>query len=508
MFFNSIQGYFRSLYLFVIPYFFSKLARQNSFMLQLLKKKILFILSLLIIIVVSSCSNQNEAINEDKKSEFDLDHILKRGKLIVLTENSSASYMIYRGKKMGFEYELLREFADDLGVELEIKIINNLDKIPELLSKHEGDIVACNYTYTKDRAKEVAFSEPYLKTPQVLIQRNQGAESINNTPLTPTELIKTPEQLAKKTVNVWKNSSYFYRLLNLQEEIADTIFLQYVDGLIGSEELIEMVATGMIDYTVTDQNVAKANAKFYDNINIQTVLSVKQKICFGLRKDCPMLKARIDKWLASFMKKASFRYLQNKYFDLGISASLNISKHLINKKGVLSAYDAMFKRAAKKHQYDWVLLASQSYQESQFDPNVVGYGGAYGMMQFMPNVGPKYDVFPGSPPEVQIKGGMTLMAKYMKYWSKIKDKEQRIKFSLASYNAGLGHVLDAIALAEKHHKDIHRWDDNVAEMMLNLSKQSYYRDPVVKNGAHRGMITYNYVKKIYNRYIEWKAVYK
>lgn len=468
-----------------------------------LKNFIIPALSFLIFALVACNSGEKE--DETVKHDDDLDAILKKGTLTVLAQNSSTSYLIYRGKKMGFEYELLREFADDLGVKLEVKILNDLDKISELMANKEADIVACNYTYTKDRLQDLNFSIPYLVTPQVLIQRKPGSatEKIPN-----SEYVRSAEQLTKKHVHVWKNSSFYHRLLNLQEEIGDTIFMENVAGNIGNEELIEMVAEGMIDYTVTDQNVALANAKFYDNLDVSTVLSVNQKICFGLRQKTPLLQARLDKWLEEYMKKASYRYLTNKYFELGYEASIKIKNQLINKGGRLSPFDAIFKKEAKRYNYEWTLLASQAYQESQFDPNAVGFGGSYSMMQFMPNVGPNYGVYPDSPPEVQIAGGMRLMNKYYLKWSNIADHEQRIKFALASYNAGLGHVLDAIALAEKHGKNPKVWDGNVDEMMMNLSKQAYYRDPVVKSGAHRGMITYQYVQKIYNRHLEWKAVFK
>lgn len=464
---------------------------------------------LLVVLVINACGTGTEDLNtKPKKESGDLEDILKNGKLTILAENSSTSYFIYRGKKMGFEYELLKEFADELGVELEVKVVHDLDNLVELLNKKEGDLIACNYTYTKDRLDVIDFSEPYFITPQVLIQRKpdnsekMGYEELND------QMVRSPEQLAKKKVHVWKNSSYHQRLLNLQEEIGDTIFIEEQNGQIGTEEMIEMVSEGMIDYTVTEQNVAQANEKFYDNIDIQTTLSVKQKICFGLRKSCPLLKARLDKWLNAFMKKASFRYLKRKYFEMGASTSMTAAPSRKLKKGELSPFDAIFKREAAKYSWDWTLLASMAYQESRFDPNVVGYGGAYSMMQFMPNVGPKYGVYPDSPPEVQIAGGMKLIHKYYVKWSKIKDQEQRIKFSLASYNAGLGHVEDAVRLAKKHGKDPERWDDNVEVMMLNLSKQSYYRDPVVKSGAHRGNITFKYVRGIYARHLEWKSVFK
>jgi membrane-bound lytic murein transglycosylase F len=128
-------------------------------------------------------------------------------------------------------------------------------------------------------------------------------------------------------------------------------------------------------------------------------------------------------------------------------------------------------------------------------------------MQFMPGTGPKYGVYPNSSVEVQINGGAKKLGKDYISWEMIPDRDQREKFTLATYNAGRSHIEDAQRLAEKHGMDPLRWDDNVEVMMLNLSKAEYYRDPVVKNGALRGARTYHYVRKIYALYLEWKTIF-
>ncbi len=445
---------------------------------------------------------------EIPSTSIDLGEILKKGKLTVLAENSSTSFFIYRGKKMGFEYEVLKEFANELGVALEIKIVNNLDDLIPMLNNGEGDIIACNYTITRERKKQIDFSLPYIRTPQVLIQRKpEGWEKMTAAQIN-SLLVRDISELAHKKVHVWKNSSNYQRLSHLQDEIGDTIYIEEEDGVIGTEEMIEMVSEGLIDFTVTEENIAKVNDRFFENIDIATHVSVRQKIGFGLRKTSPLLNARLDKWLNQFMSKKTFKYIKNKYFD-SKNTTLNATVIKSNLKGSqLSAYDAIFKEVALKYNWDWRLLASVAYHESKFNPTVRGFGGAYGMMQFMPNTGPKYGVYPSSPPNIQILGGMKKMSKDFISWSQIPDKAQREKFTLATYNAGKGHIEDAQRLARKHGLNPFIWDDNVEIMMANLSKSEYYRDEVVRNGAMRGARTNNYVKAIYARYLEWASVYK
>ncbi len=480
----------------------------------LIKNRIKTIYVLLIVLIfnfiydrISSNRELSSKLVSINSVRFDLPEILKKGKITVLAENSSTSFFIYRGKKMGFEYEVLKEFANELGVELEVKIVDDLDEITKRLNEGEGDIVACNYTITKDRCKEIDFSIPTMRTNQVLIQRKPKNWEKMKPYQWKEKMLVDPSQLFQKKIHVWRNSSYYQRLIHLQEEIGDTIYIQEQDGRTGAEELIEMVSEGMIDYTVTEANLARINLQFYENIDIDLSLSIKQKIAFGLRKSSPLLKARIDKWLESYMRKTAFKYIKHKYYDIAqVSKSIKTEFRSL-KGGELSLYDTYFKAAAKKYGWDWRLLASLSYQESKFNPNAISFGGAYSMMQFMPGTGPKYGVFPYSTPQTQIMGGMRKLSDDYISWSVIPDKVQRQKFTIATYNSGRSHVEDARYLAEKHGLNPNIWDDNVEIMMLNLSKKEYYREEGVKSGAAKGSVTYRYVRDIFSRYAMYSTLY-
>lgn len=465
-------------------------------------------LAYLICMVATGCGEADKSeIKTPAVPGLDLPAILKKGKLTVLAENSSTSYFIYRGKKMGFEYEMLKEFANEIGVDLEIVTISNLDDANGMLNRGEGDLIACNYTVTNERNKVIDFSIPFLRTNQVLVQRKpDGWEKMSSEEIK-SKLLNDPTELAGKKVNVWDKSSYYQRLINLQQEIGDTIFIQGEPGDFSSEDLIENVSEGLIDYTVVEKNVAQINSQFLDNIDIHLDLSVKQKIAFGLRKTSPLLRARVNQWLTKFTQKASFKYLKHKYFDLPDIASRTQDELSSLKGGQLSHYDAHFKKAAGKHNWDWRILAAVAYQESKFNPSARGLGGAYGMMQFMPETGPKYKVYPSSPVEVQIEGGMRLLLTTYNLWKDIPNHEERLKFTLASYNAGTSHVKDAQRLAEKHDLNPKVWDGNVEIMMKNLSKKEYYRDPVVQSGATRGAHTAKYVKTVYNRFLSYKSMF-
>ena len=460
----------------------------------------------------------NRCVMEKKKEEIkrfertevhiDLPQILKKGTLTILAENSTTSYFDYKGKEMGFEYELLKLFAEEIGVDIEVVVLDNLDNLDSLLKNGVGDLIACNYTVTRERAKKILFSKPFLQSHQVLVQRKPENWKEMKKEEWLAQMIQDPSELSQKEVSVWKNSSYYQRLTHLQEEIGDTIFIDGVSGNIGGEELIEMVAKGLIDYTVTEDVVAKVNQQFYDNIYTDLSLSVQQKIAFGMRKSSLLLKVKLDEWLTSFMKKTTFRYISKKYFKMKhITNRPSIQYTVLNNRNI-SKFDNLFKATEKVCGWDWRLLSSVCYQESKFNPDALSFGGAYGMMQFMPNTGPTYNVFPDSPPDVQIMGGGKKLAADEKFWARIPDDFQRKKFSMASYNAGKGHILDAQRLAEKHGLNPLVWDDNVEVMLLNLSKKEYYQDEVVRHGMMKTKITYNYVRNVTQRYMEWVSIYE
>ena len=442
-----------------------------------------------------------------KEKQADLKEILERKKLIVLAENSANSYFIYRGAKMGMEFEILREFAKNLGVDLEVKVVKDLDQIIEMLNHGEGDIIACNFTVTKERLRSIEFSEPILRTSQVLIQRKPEDWKERSYSDWRKELLTDPDDLIRKRIHVWKNSSYYQRLLNLQEELGDTIYLEPIDGSTIPEEMIQLVAEGFIDYTVTDQNVALIHQRFYDNIDASLELSVQQKIAFGIRKSNPLLKDRLNTWLENFSKTSTFAFIKHKYLNMYTFSAKSKGEFSSIGGGRISKYDELIKSVSEKMNWDWRLIAALIYQESKFEIDAESWAGAYGLMQFMPEVGPSYGVFPESPAITQIKGGVKKLTHNLLDWTSIPDSIQRLKFAIASYNAGRGHILDAQRLAKKNGLDPLIWDDNVEVYILKLGKPEYYHDEVVRHGYLRGTETYNYVRGIFIRYNEYLSAF-
>ena len=437
-----------------------------------------------IVVVVSFFTLKKE---EARIIHDDLDQIIEDKELIVLTINSYASYFNYREVPMGFQYELAQGFAKSLGVELKVKVLNSEVELVNALLNGEGDLIAYNLPITNERKKDLIYCGEENVSHQVLVQRygKNGLEDVT--------------QLVGKEVYVMPGK-YEERLENLNQELGGGIIINEVSSdSINNEDLIEMVAEGKIDYTVTNNELAKINKTYYPNLDITMEISFDQRSAWAVRKTSPKLAEAADKWHRENIHSAEFEASARRYFEL--------TKHtpqgsiLSLKDGRISHYDDLFRKYAPQINWDWRLLAALVYTESNFNPYAVSWAGAKGLMQLMPRTARLYGVPAGmeSDPEQSVKGGVKYIAALQKIFSKVKSDNDRIKFVLASYNSGIGHVFDAMALAEKYGKDKYLWDGNVAVYMLLKNKEEYYKDSVCKNGYFRGTETYNFVRDVMTR---------
>jgi peptidoglycan lytic transglycosylase F len=175
--------------------------------------------------------------------------------------------------------------------------------------------------------------------------------------------------------------------------------------------------------------------------------------------------------------------------------------------GRVSKYDDLIREFSLYINWDWRLLASLICQESEFRPDVVSISGAYGLMQIMPVTARNFGIDIKSSPENNMKAGILYINwLYSIFDSRIIDEKERLSFVLASYNAGPGHVLDAMRLAEKNGMDPQKWDGNVAVWLLKKSEPKYYRDSVVKSGYFRGTESVKFVSEVLNRYEHYKNI--
>ena len=437
--------------------------------------------------------------------ELDLPAIKERGTLRAIVENSSTGFFIYRGRPMGFDHDLLNLYAESIGVDLEIVVTRSIDEAFNMLDSGKGDIIAYSLTITKERKKRAAFTHSHYTTRQVLVQqlpenwRQMTRDHIDK------NLVREVVDLAGREVYVRKSSSYARRLENLSEEIGSDILVIDIDSA-ETEQLIHQVSEGEIPLTVADETVALVNSSYYPNIDVSTPISFPQNIAWAVRRNSGELLTSLNSWLDSLKREPTLNVLYNKYFKNRRTSNVLARSDYSSMGGEkISPYDDLIRQSADTLGWDWLVLASQIFQESKFDPEIVSWAGAVGLMQVVPETGQRFGAKDLTNPQQNIMAGTGYLLFLDELWKKtISDPDERIKFVLASYNVGLGHVVDARDLAKKYGKDPLKWDNSVEYYLLQKTHPEFYQDPIVKSGYCRGEEPVNYVRQILNRYEQYK----
>jgi membrane-bound lytic murein transglycosylase F len=318
-------------------------------------------------------------------------------------------------------------------------------------------------------------------------------------------LITNPVELIGDTISVKRNSSYASRVKNLANELGGSIFIDTLEGTMSTDRIIQKVANGDIKYTIADENIAFINSSYYPILDINTSLSLSQRIGWAVRKRDTQLLATVNQWLENAKKTTDYHVIYNKYFkNKRLYKKRIVSDFYSLNENKISPYDEIIKMNADSIQWDWRLLASVAYQESQFKPNRDSWAGASGLMQIMPATAKELGVTDPYNPVQSLRAGAKYLDQMVKSHEDVTDSIQRIKFALGSYNCGLYHVKDAQKLAEKQGLDPLVWDNNVELALLDLSFPEHYNKSFIKYGYVRGEEPYNYVREIFKRFEHYK----
>ena len=485
-------------------------AKKSIFMLQFLSlhKRFIIIFGILSIVIVGMLLTLPIVIHKSNhKTQLDtlanpLARIQFLKKIKVVTHNNSTAYFVYRGQPMGFHYDLIKAFAKSKGWQFEIITEDNLQKAIEMLNDGKAELVAMDITHTKSREKTIQFTESVGYNRQVLVQRKQYGRQKLDTVI----FAKNIRALKNQDIYIQNGTVFKENLMHMKDN-SNINFNIIEDDMHTMEELILMVARGEIDFTVCDERVAKANSTSISKIDFSMAMSVQQTLAWAVPMGADSLLKIVNNWLVDFKKTRKFAHLRSKYFTTKKNSFYTDSDFIPVRGGQLSPYDELFKKYAQEIDWDWRLLAAVIYQESRFNAEVTSWAGAMGLMQIMPTPATKFGLSAPYDPEENIKAGVKYLSLLLKRFNNPEiSKEEQIKFVLASYNVGFGHVVDARNLAEKYHQNPNVWTHSVDQYMILKSNPKYYNDPVVKYGYCRGQDNYNYVVKIFAYYHDYKNV--
>ncbi|HSO20827.1 MAG TPA: membrane-bound lytic murein transglycosylase MltF [Desulfosarcina sp.] len=408
--------------------------------------------------------------------------IRRSGRLVLITDNNAHCYYTYRGRAMGFEYDLARAFADRLGVDLEV-LTPGWDDLLTSLENRRGDLVAASLTMTSSRRALVDFSDPYLSIRQhIVFHRDNTA-------------VRSLEDLAGRTIHVRRGSSYHERLLQLQQAgLAIDVVLH---ANVPTEELIRQVAEEEIAYTVADSNVARLNRRYYPQIKIGFAIAEEESLGWAVRRGNDALRAEINRFWEGIKGDGTFDKIYQKYYT-GVKQFdyVDLIKYHEALSSRLPAYEDLIRREARRHGFDWRLIAATIYQESHFNPRARSHTGVRGLMQLTLDTAAEMGIDDRLDPEASIQGGVKYLADIYARFDDIEEPD-RLLFTLASYNVGYGHVRDAQQIARELDLPPDKWSSLKKTLPLLRMRRYYSR---TRHGYARGTEPVRFVTRVQTYY--------
>jgi membrane-bound lytic murein transglycosylase F len=420
----------------------------------------------------------------------DLPEIKKRRVLRLITRNMAATYFLWRGELMGFEYELMREFARRQGLRLEV-MVPDAGVDPLLwLRQGRGDVVSAALTPTPERQRGgVVFTEPYNYVTQRVVARagESGLQELAD--------------LDGRTFFVRRSSAYWDTLAELRNGGIE-LELRAAPEVEPTDEIIGKVATGEYDLTLSDNHVLAIEMSWRDDVQPVLDLKTGQSLAWAVRESNPELKLALDRFIGREYRGLHYNVIYEKYFR----DEKTIRAHREGQNddhGDISPYDGLVKKYAEQYGFDWRLIVAQMFQESRFDPRARSFAGARGLMQLLPRTAREFGFDDLEDPETGIHAGVQYLDWVRDRFDDVVSVRDRTWFALAAYNAGAGHVRHARRVAIQQGLDPNRWFGNVEHAMLLLSRPQYAQSS--PHGYCRCSEPVRYVRDVrtrYNAYVE------
>ena len=420
-----------------------------------------------------------------------LQRIRERGYLLAATDRNTLNYFIYRGEAFGYQLELLQSFARFLGVPLRIITSENIPKLQYYLNYRVADILALNIPITAHGKRLANFSTAFGDTRMVIVQRRAGAKG-------------SLREIGGDTIFV-RADPFLQTFINeIKEEGGGRIVINEIPDT-SQIELVRMVAEGKIRYTVCEENLAMVLKRTWLNIDAGLVVTRLFPYAWGLHTGHDSLATLLNEWVDSVRKERFLKKTYIQYFDNQKTTGYLEGKYSSISSARISPYDKELRELSRLIWWDWRLIASLMYEESNFLQGQVSARSATGLMQMVPETAEKFGLDSTSGPSHQIAAGI----KYLKWIDKqlpgeITDPMERVSFILASYNVGIGRVLSLRKKAREFGKDPNIWHGNVEYYLLARSKKDPYAKADSMSFFPANYTTEGYVDGIITRYYHYR----
>ena len=415
-----------------------------------------------------------------------LDRIKKEKILNVVLLNSPSTYYIGTEGKQGFEYDLLHSYAEYLDVDLNITTAHTVKEAIEFSKNPNIHIISASLAKTPNREKIFHFGPSYFEVQeQVICYRGM---------LHTSKFPRDVEDLEGLSIIVGSGTSYNETIVNLQRDGFD-INASFTDEY-STEELLSKVSRHEIDCTIADSNVYAINLRYFPEIALAFSVSGREQLAWVLPKGAKALESNMYTWLNSFNQSGAMAQLKDHYYSYVLFFDYYNTKMFYKRiRSRLPKYKKYFKEAGRRYNIPWTLLASISYQESHWNPKAKSFTGVKGLMMLTRHTAKLLGVKNRLDPKESIRGGTRHIKQMIRNVPREVKGENRLKFALAAYNIGMGHIYDAQTLAKKIGLNQNVWNDLKIVLPL-LSQKKYYKN--LHYGYARGQEPVKYVEAIYD----------
>jgi membrane-bound lytic murein transglycosylase MltF len=411
-----------------------------------------------------------------KQYQDDLDVLLKKRYIRVLTTFNKTNYFLCGVEQFGFEYSLLKDYEKSLNKTIkrsELKVVLEFipvsrDKLLPMLIGGLGDIAAAGLTITPERLQKADFTNQYLTgIDEVIVVHHMVKD------------LKSLDDLSGRRVFVRSSSSYYESLISLNQRLVEEskapVQIIEADENLETEDILEMVNAGAIDITVSDSHLAQLWSSTFTNIKILNHLKIRQggKIAWMVRKNNPLLKASLNRFIRTHRKGT---LLGNIYFNRYYKNNKWIKNPLSSKEQKkLDRYLDLIKKYSQQYGFDWRLILALAYQESGLDHSKKNPSGAVGLMQVLPSTAADKNINIGNVDVVEknIHAGVKYLDFLKNRYFNNPDvhENDRVRFALASYNAGPRKIRRVRKLAENMGLDQNIWFRNAEMAALKIIGQ-------------------------------------
>ncbi|MGD8845389.1 MAG: membrane-bound lytic murein transglycosylase MltF [Desulfobacteraceae bacterium] len=410
----------------------------------------------------------------------DLDIIKSRGELIVITRNSTICYYEGPHGPTGFEYDLVKAFADHLGVGIRPLVIEDEADMIEALRNGEADIIAAGIPFGRQSARLLSLGPGYWDVEQLVVGRRGGFSPKDISDLAGSAIWMTGSSHRAETLNAIK-ADY--------GEVPWNILSDY-----SSEELLQMVWNQSLPLTMVESHTLAMNRRYYPELVIHFTLGTSKKLAWAMNPHSRRLQREVTQWFAKTKTQDFITGLTDYYFShLEKFDYVDLVRFRQRIQNRLPKYQSSFEEASAKYGLDWQLIAAQAYQESHWNPRAKSFTGVRGIMMLTLDTAKALGLKNRLEARDSIFAGTRYMASLHRRVGDEVPEPDRTLMALAAYNIGFGHLQDARKLAQTLRKPSNSWH-GVRSVFPLLQKKHYYR--TLQHGYARGGEAVQYVDRI------------